>query len=195
MERNDLLTRYDRRYQSGNSRNFEVDHSFATPGAEPVTLTEIKAWCRVSPSNTADDTVLTLIGQAAREALEKYTHLGLITRIVTVQFNNPCGSYELPWGPVTSAVADIAFTDRDGNSITDVVIRGLDFPRIERPCDVYITAVYAGGYPELPADLKTAILDQADFMYENRGSDIDTSAICQKALVTAQRWARNPVIS
>ncbi len=191
MERNDLLTRFDRKYQSGSARNYEVDHTFVNSGStEPVTSAEVKAYSLIT--STAQDSVLSILIPAAREAIEKYTKLSLITREVTLQFNNPNGGYELPWGPV---VGSIVLKDVDGNVITDPVIRGLEYKRIEYPCFMFMTAIYTAGFTTIPSDLKIAIMDQVDFMYEHRGSDVDTNGICKKAIAACQRWTRNPVIS
>jgi uncharacterized phiE125 gp8 family phage protein len=197
MERNDLLTRYDRKYLNENGRNYKVDHRFDNGDSvtEPVTLALAKEWCHVT--DTANDNTLNLLITAAREAVEEYTKLSLIPRKVTLVFNNPCGGFELMYGPIISALSAIVFTDKDGVTIdnANVTLRGLDYLKVEFPRDVYIQAVYNAGFTTPPKDLMTAMLDQIDFMYGNRGADFDTSAICKKAIASCQRWARTPVIS
>lgn len=192
MELNDLLTRYDRRPNIRSGRNFEIDHSFSGESAtEPVTSSEQKAYSRIT--STAQDSIIAIMIKAARQAIERYTNMSLIERTVTVQFNNPCGKYELPWGPITG---DVVFTDKDGNTVDDVELVGLDFKTVVNPLVYGTKAVFPAGYTaaNIPSDLKIAIMDQVDFMYEFRGSNIEMGTICPKALATCQRWARNPII-
>jgi len=190
MELNNLLTRFDRTPERQNNRNREVDHRFTAENAtEPVTSSEQKTYSRVTVS--ADDTIVTGLIKAAREALEKFTGLSLITRTVQVQFNNPCGGYELPWGPITGA---ITMTDADDNAISNPITRGYDYITVLSPVGEGLQASYTAGFSTLPSDLKFAIMDQVDYMYEHRGSDA-MADVCQKAIAACQRWSRKSVIA
>src|SRR3546814_4701573 len=81
--------------------------------AEPVTLALAKAHCRIDPSDTDHDEVLATYIQAAREWVEDFTGLVLVSRPFTKAVE-AFGSYvQLDRRPVT-AVESIAYLDTDG---------------------------------------------------------------------------------
>jgi len=190
MELNNLLTRYDRKPSIKGARNYVIDHSFSDDSAiEPVTASQQKAYSRIT--NTAQDSIIEIMIRSARQAIEKYTNLSLIQRTVDVVFTTPCGNYELPWGPIRGAVS---FKDKDGNTIDNVELVGLDFKTITNPLTYGTRATFEAGYVTVPSDLVIAIMDQVDFMYEHRGSNVEMGTICPKAIAICQRWTRNPII-
>ena len=123
---------------------------------EPVTLQEAKDWCRIDV--TDDDSLITSLITAARIMCEHYANLSFINRTVTAKIKNGLGCFNPPYGPlkeITSA------KDSDGVDIAD-----FDF---DCAYSGKITVVYTAGYEALPLNLKTAILNQISFLYENRG--------------------------
>lgn len=129
---------------------------------EPVTVDEVKDWCRIDVSD--DDTLIGKLIKGARVICENYANLSFIKRTITAKIRNGLGDFYPPYGPV---VGDPAATYKSGDTIDD-----FDFD-----CSYpdTITVVYdagydaADGYETLPDNLRTALLNQVLFMYENRG--------------------------
>lgn len=168
--------------------NNVIDYRLTLVGyAEPVSLAEARAYGRLNDTPAEDDLIESLI-TASRQAIEAYTRLSLIpkTAEVILDVNQPM--MELPFGPVTGTVT---FKDEDGNTLSSVGIIGLDFPKIkEAYTNGYLTAEYSCGYGELPSDLRTAILDQFVFNYQNRGDNQDSATVCLKAQKSLLKYSR-----
>lgn len=148
--------------------NAVISVSFSDEGSEPVTLQEAKDWCRIDVSD--DDTLITSLIKAARIICEKYSGLSFVSKTVTAILVNGLGNIELPYGPVAS---EVAYYDMDETELTD-------FDISEPACD-RIEAVYSAGYETLPANLKTAVLNQIAWMYENRGDAKLASGVSEPA--------------
>lgn len=129
---------------------------------EPVTLSELKDYCRIS--DTAEDALLTALISASREMCETFTGVNFVQRQVTAWFNNYNGGTYLPYGPI-GAITGIY--DASGNEV-GYESQGSDFKQILTP-KTTLKAIYEGGYITCPEILKTAIKAQALFIYENRG--------------------------
>lgn len=156
-----------RRYNDDSCKaafNAILDVQFSGTEVEPVTRAEAKSWCRidVDDDNSLIDSLLT----AARLVCEQYCNISFTSRTVTAVLNNSCGNIFLPYGPVSGTVT---MTDRDGNTVTDPKVRGSLFKFIESPCLDYLQVSYSAGYSTLPPNLKTAVLSQIAWIYENRG--------------------------
>lgn len=85
------------------------------PGAEPITIAEARAQCRVD--GTADDAVLTILIRAAREAAEHELGRALITQtreLVVDAFPEAC---VLRGAPVQSIVS-VKYLDTNGTEQT-----------------------------------------------------------------------------
>lgn len=104
----------------------------SAPASEPVTVAELREWCRVD--SEAHDAVLTGLGKAARDLVEKTTGRALVTqtwRLSLDGFPWPGGwqilrnpsvwpdprTIRLPKAPLQS-VSSITYTDMSGNSQT-----------------------------------------------------------------------------
>lgn len=88
------------------------------PAAEPVTLTEAKAYAQIE--HTDDDTLITSLIVAARELLEQATWRQLVTATWDLTLEDwPTGSsqLDLPFGQVQS-ITSVTYTDSDGASQT-----------------------------------------------------------------------------
>src|SRR6185312_16122520 len=134
---------------------------------EPVTLQEAKDWCRIDVPD--DDSLITKLIKGARFICERYVNLSFITRTVTAKIHNGAGDINLPYGPVNGTVN---YYELDGTT----VINDLD---LTVGSGNNIIAVYTAGYADgtLPDDLRTALLDQIAWMYQNRGDTAIASGL------------------
>jgi len=178
--------------------NYLVDYTLTDNGTitEPVTLTEAKNYCRVSTN--ADDALITDLITQAREAVEKATGLCLTSKNVTIFFNNPAGGLEMPFGPMDKTTFHL-YDNNNGTEIynTTYSLVGDHYPCLRYPTWANLKATYTSAFSPVPKDLKTAILDQIDFDYENRGADVeryDQTGVCQKAWRACQRYTRTSPI-
>lgn len=137
--------------------NAVISVSFSGEGNEPVTLQEAKDWCKIDVPD--DDDLIAALIKGARIICENYSGVSFVQKTVTAIIQNGLGNINLPYGPVTGSVA---YTNPDGTAITGDY--NISIPKCER-----IKAVYTGGYTTLPGNLKTAVLNQIAWMYENRG--------------------------
>lgn len=77
-----------------------LDPVFDETGAiEIMTLTEFKAHLQIT--YTDDDTYLTFLIKAVRQAVERYCNISMVTKTVTLIGDFHC-EFELPFGPVTT---------------------------------------------------------------------------------------------
>ena len=156
------------------------------PTEEPVTLAEIKDHLRVS--GTAEDSLLTLYAQMAREAVEEETWRALMPQTWTLYLAGwPAdGVIELPRPPLQS-VTHIKYTDEDGVEATLAATnyrvdtarepgRVVLAPDGEWPSDVLdsvngVAVTFVAGYADasaVPTMAKAAILLQVGEIYANR---------------------------
>lgn len=90
----------------------------AVTGTEPVTLSEIKAMCRVDADITADDTLLTALGKAARSQCE---HL-LDRTIVAATWERTLDAFpedgiQLAW-PTVNSITSVQYVNAAGDLTT-----------------------------------------------------------------------------
>ena len=149
---------------------------------EPVTLTEAKNFCKIDIGT--DDTLITALITAARMHCEAYTGVGFVEHNAVAILNNKNGGIYLPYGPV---VTINQVTDKEGNVLvldTDYTLSGNEFKRLMTPKEDEITVDYICGYDVLPEVLKTALLNQIYFLYDNRSQNVDGIAPVAKILLT-----------
>lgn len=161
--------------------NAILDCSFSDQAAiEPVTLDEVKAYCKID-IGTTDDTIITELITTSREQCEDFTGISILKRTVTAIVNNTNGGIFLPYCPFISLVS---LTDKDGNAISssDYTFSGSLFPQLTHPTWDRLTLVYTAGYGLPPSRIKTAILQQVFYLYENRGE----SAIISRSGIVAE---------
>jgi len=156
------------------------------PTEEPVTLTEIKDHLHIS--STAEDSILTLYAQMAREAVENECWRALLPQTWTLYLDAwPAGGViELPRPPLRS-VTHIKYTDDAGavhtfaasNYRVDTASepgRVVLAPDASWPSDALdsanaIAVTFVAGYADasdVPGMAKAAILLQAGEIYANR---------------------------
>jgi len=193
-----------------------------TPVAvEPVTLAEVKAWCRIDADYVAPDDVLNILMVSARELLEQETNIGFAERTLELQWNG-C-TIEMPYSPTQSITS---VKDKDGNTLTtdeyevnsyqaksisvnaacgfgsaeffyhtDLSVSLFSWP-INNLCDDdSYKCVYVTGYPiaTLPKPLKQAILTQIDYMYKQQGQP-NNSIVSEQALLLCKGYSRNLIL-
>ena len=151
----------------GVSYNSVLDIEFNdTNIVEPVTLVEAKDFCKVD-IGTDDNLIISLI-TAARQQCEAYTGVGFVVHDAVAILNNTNGDIYIPYGPL---IAINQVTDQDGNILvldTSYTVVGNSFKRLATPRAKNITIDYSTGYSELPNVLKTAVLNQIYWLYDNR---------------------------
>lgn len=168
----------------------------AAPASEPVTLTEVKDHLKVTTS--AEDDLLNIMIQAAREEAEKYCSMGFVTQTVTEYFNrfpssephNERAELFLSVSPL-SAVSAITYTDSDGNedqtlSTSNYVAytyasppriglaNGQTWPSTLGQAQT-VKVVYTVGYGDetaVPAAIKMALLLTIGHWYDNRADSV-----------------------
>jgi uncharacterized phiE125 gp8 family phage protein len=179
----------------------DIKNRQAASVTEPVTLAEVKAWLIIDTVNTDDDALLTRLITQVRTAVENKTKLSLVHRtiIVTADLTR---EFKLPHGPVRSidAVTWRQGTNGDGtpDNVTltaeDYTTDGEDFKLIKSSrCGRHkITFTTGYGVDEdidydnpTPEDLKTGILQEIAYRYENRGDE--TNAVSSAGNETVQK--------
>jgi len=158
--------------------------------AEPVTLAEAKLKIRVS--HAIEDAMIARMISSARKIIEDAAGISVITKQVKVWFSNKGGAYQLPYGPITSDIT--LYDDYTGTILTDKRIIGGNYPRITFPQIENMRAEYTVGYTHVPVALKDAILDQLNYMYENRGAENEGTGICEQAWRACQQFTRQSPI-
>jgi hypothetical protein len=158
---------------NGPAYNAVISVSFEDEATtEPILLQEAKDWMRIDVQD--DDGLITKLIKAARIVCENYANLSLINRTVTAKIHNGLGNFYLPYGPVMGDIIHIS--DTDDIEITDYNIKD------SYADDIIIT--YDAGYETLPENFRTAILDQAAFMYQNRGDAKVASGLSLESMLT-----------
>lgn len=174
----------------------DVDKQEAYVGTEPITLTDAKTHCRVDFDD--DDDILTDLITECRQVIEDFTHLSLVTKIITLtlaasevptsdyaqpyQVREGFNVFELPYGPiqsvslVSSVASDLSVIALQQNQ--DYYLIGVAFQTIKISNNYdNNTLVYTAGYGTaqgttpglIPGPLKRAILNELAYRYEARG--------------------------
>jgi len=156
--------------------------SITTPAAsEPVTVSEVKAQCRIDTSD--DDTLLSRLISGARDYVERYCNCRFASQTVTVKCDSFSDMARFVEAPVTS-ITSIKYYDTDGNEqtlSTDVyelrsdgmesaiaLKYGQVWPTAQAGTRITVVAVV--GFTTVPPAVKDAILLLVSDRYENRQS-------------------------
>jgi len=175
--------------------SYVIDKTIEDVGTptEPVTLQQAKDYCRISGSS--EDTLITALITAAREAIERATGLCLVDKDVAITFCNDNGDFDFTIGPYKS---DFVLKDEEDITIVadDYRLIGYQFPTLRAPAYSILKATYVAGYDTVPADLITAIKAQVNYFYESRGTTaLDSLGFAPIVSVICQRWTRkSPVL-
>jgi uncharacterized phiE125 gp8 family phage protein len=170
----------------GVGYNSVVDIEFSLdPITEPVTLVEAKDFCKID-IGTDDDLIISLI-TAARQMCEAYTGIGFVVHYAVAILNNVNGDIYIPYGPLLTVNQ---VTDEAGNILiydSTYFIIGNQFKRLQSPRAKNITIDYTTGYSVLPNILKTALLNQIYYLYDNRSIGTDDVSPIAKNLLNPYR--------
>jgi uncharacterized phiE125 gp8 family phage protein len=138
---------------------------------EPVTLTEAKNFCKIDIST--DDDLINVLITAARQMCEAYTGVGFVEHDAVAVLNNSNGDIYIPYGPMIEIINVVDDAGRVLVLDLDYTIGGNEFKRLKTPFTNNITIDYITGYTTLPEALKTALLNQVYYLYDNRSVGVD----------------------
>ncbi len=130
---------------------------------EPVTLTEVKNYLRITGSGHDDD--LEDMISDARKYVERATDSSVSERSIKVTNELELENYELPFGPIIGSVSDS--TDSDDNYVYE----------------------YSAGYDPTPPDMKRLILDVIKWWYDVDDMAADLPRVIKNKI---QLLTRNP---
>lgn len=154
------------------------------PSVEPIDLDEAKAHLRVD--HTSEDSIITILIQAARETVEKHTNRSLITQTRVMKLDDfPFfDTIRLTHGPVQSltsityddeaeanqTLASINYWVDYDSDICRVVVKESWPSTYDKPNAVQITydAGYGDDSTDVPAPLRQAMFLILGHLYENR---------------------------
>lgn len=178
------------------------------PTADPLTLAEGKAQCRVLHDD--EDTLITRLISAATRYVERSLSISLMERTYRLDLDTFSDAIELCRGPVTS-VTSVQYVDADGvtqtidaenysvdlSGRTQWVVRNSDYswPATLDAVNV-VSVTYVAGFEELPSeyeDLKHAIALLVGHWYSNReavavGQQAGDVPLAVDALMQPFRW-------
>lgn len=156
------------------------------PATEPITLSEAKAWLRVT--STAEDTLITALIKTARKQVENRTQRALITQewqlvLTSSEFNQSDLIYigriplqsepSLTVGYLTGgAYTEMYAADFEVNyQANPAIIRIINKPSVDNSINavkITFTAGYGDTAADVPEDIKTAMKYMIGHYYENR---------------------------
>lgn len=163
---------------------------------EPVTVPEMKSYMRLEGFTGSDgslsefdydDTIIEEMITAARETIEKYCGISIVTKILRAVITNCAGLQEIPQGPVN---AISTWVGKDGKDLMGTYkILGRQFPTIKTPNSAEMVIEYIAGYTSVPKTLKIAIMKQVCWDYEHRGNE-SKEDICPDAVYRSRNFNR-----
>ena len=162
---------------------------------EPVSIDEVKSYLRLegfidtteslSTDFDDDDKLISQLIVSARKRLEEYTGLSFINKKWEMEFDNYAGNFPIPNGPVQYIVE---LLDSEQNEILPTEYKlSAGWGILKYPTWGEMVMTYYGGYEELPAPLKEAILKEVAYRYMNRG-DVNIDAISKEAIALASPY-------
>lgn len=157
------------------------------PASEPLTLTETKNYLRVSGSD--EDTLITELIKAVRQAAENFLNSALITQTWNIRFDRYAPSEaKLPFGPVQS-VEGVFLIDETGSetelsSSAYRLTAGNDKVQFNvTPVAHQVEVTYVTGYgnsgSDVPSPIKQGMLSHIAAIYEGRSG---ASALPEQSL-------------
>ena len=142
------------------------DVSISNEGNEVVELSFVKSFAGIS-TNTFD-TLLTSLIKTARQEVEQYASISIVTKTIRAEWTETSQYVDLPYpliGSITSVVSDGATLVLD----TGYTVKGQDKKRIYGTFPKGLVVTYAAGYGvNLPEDLKLCITKNVAENFEQR---------------------------
>jgi hypothetical protein len=132
----------------------------------PVTLTEVKNFCKIDISE-GDTFIEDDLIPACVDEVESYLGINLVKREVVVSLNNCNGGVYFPYGPVAELDE---LLDEDGDEIlaADYKTVGTNWMQLKEPKYRQMQATYQGGYETLPLVIKRGLLENIFYNYDLR---------------------------
>lgn len=176
----------------------------SAPGSEPVTASDAKTWMKVTSSS--DDTLITNLIVAARQEVENYTGLKLISQTIKEYFSEfPESRGELLLRfPLVSSITSLAYVDEDGanqtfasynSDLVSIPARLWPNYQTEWPATKEqlkaVTITYVCGYANaaaVPDAIKTAMYLMISRWYENREDTVKMLPTAAESLLNPYRY-------
>lgn len=151
---------------------------------EPVSLTEMRNWMRLDPTDTSDDSLIMELISAARQHIENLASLTIVGKVYSTSFevsgtNHPQWIIKLPYGPLVS-VNSVKY--QEGINSFSTLVLDSDYEVYDGKLLIYkqgnYRVEYSTGFGSIPYDLKNDVMTLTAWMYENRGKmlNIDNKA-------------------
>ena len=148
---------------------------------EPVSLAEAKDYINYLGTDSGTEDIIEFIITSARLRLEHYLGRNMAEKTMVLNISDVTNKIDLPYGPI-NAIVDVKVYDEDGaedETLTaddDYYLIG-DFDKFLKmesyALGGYLNIEYTAGYGAntytLPGPLKTALLRQIKYDYDNRG--------------------------
>lgn len=170
---------------------------------EPVSLADVKRALNLQFDSEGsyefndDDTLLLDLIARCRAYIEEYTGLSLAPKTLKSVLRNELGGVEIPYGPVTEVTT---LVDGDGGAVIPTYY-GNQFKTILSPCLCNLVVTYTAGYAagKCPTGLRSAIIEEVVFRYNNRGDQqqeyaSSSVALCESALNLAAPYKRKSML-
>lgn len=146
-----------------------------TTGAEPITLSEAKAWLKVDYAD--EDTLISMLISGVREQVEEFTGLSLIASTIEYFNDEIPGEIVLPYPDHASItevkINDVVSTSYKKTGLTQFIIYPENtYLSGENQQGIYIKYVTSG---TCPVGLKLELLKIIDEKYRNRGNTFEGS--------------------
>lgn len=165
---------------------------------EPLGIDEVKSYLRLegfidnqeslATDFDDDDVLISELITSARLRFEEYTGLSFIPKKWEIEFDNYAGNFPIPMGPVNEV---IELLDSEGNEIvaSDYKLSS-NKSVLKYPEGGEMVMTYEGGFINLPATLKNAMLKEIAYRYINRG-DVNVDGISREAQMLASTYKQS----
>lgn len=144
-----------------------------------ATLTEIKPWLRLVPSDVRDDAILEQLANSVTEEIERITCRIFLTRTITERFDSKqavrftLAGYPVTTNPLTTFTIDGTAVTTDQYDLN--AAQGIVTLRYARESSVgaqNVVIAYTAGYAraDIPADVLQVALEMLAFRYQDWGA-------------------------
>lgn len=165
------------RYQDNKIHDVQFDE---TGAVEVLTLTQLKAHLQITYAD--DDTYLTDLIKACRQAVERYCNISMVAKTITLLADLYCET-EIPYGPIAS-LTSASLKTATGTYAAQVVNTDFELDGIANGFQIFRPfisgrwkLVYVAGYTST-VTIQDLILDLkriCGYCYEHKGDEALTS--------------------